>query len=121
MATRTAIRTKKIDRSTTQSRVRGGGNGRRGGSERGGNGRGGNGRGGNGIPHRAVTIVAPARGVCDLIRGQIDRAIESDSVEVLIAALGTVARQRAQAETESVKAYLFQELIREIDRPAMRR
>jgi len=59
--------------------------------------------------------------VCDLIRGQIDRAIESDSIEVLITALGAVARQRAQAETESVKAYLFQELIREIDRPAMRR
>lgn len=103
MATRAVSRARKAKQATAASRTSGGGAGKNG-----------NGRRAGTPSSGAVALAPPPEILCDQIRERITRAIASDSVELLIAGLVQVSRRRSPAEAESVKAFLFQELLQEM-------
>ncbi|MBD3235527.1 MAG: hypothetical protein GF330_02350 [Candidatus Eisenbacteria bacterium] len=104
MATKTISRGKKSKRASSASK----GSARRGG--------GGNGDGRRGAA--TATLASPPEMLREQIRERLARALESDNVELLISGLVQVARRRPPSEAEAVKAFLFQELLREMTRGA---
>jgi hypothetical protein len=55
------------------------------------------------------------------IREQIDRALQCDDLEVMIAALVAVSWRRSATEAESLKTYVFQQLLSRTSDPLERR
>lgn len=65
--------------------------------------------------------IGPVTRLREFIQLQIDRALESGEIELLIAALVAVARRRSEAEGESLKAHIFQQMLEKLDDAVERR
>ncbi len=55
------------------------------------------------------------------IRVQIDRAVDCEEFEVLVASLLAISRRRSSSEVDSLKAYLFHRLLARLDEAPYRR
>jgi len=79
------------------------------------------GHAGTGTRAVARTAGPPLPRVREFVHTQIDRALENGEIEVLIGALLAATRRRESSESESIKAYVFQQILELLEDPTYRR
>ncbi len=69
----------------------------------------------------ARTLGPPVARVREFVQLQLDRALETGEIEILIAALLAATRRRSADEAEPLKAYIFQQILGCLDESQHRR
>jgi len=67
------------------------------------------------------SVVVPVGQVREFVDLQIERALEHDELELLLASIVALMRRRRGKEAESLKAYVFEQMLERLDEPPSRR
>jgi hypothetical protein len=79
------------------------------------------GEGGSAAREVSRQVGAPLARVRDFVQVQIERALEHDEIEILIAAVLAATRRRSAAELEPLKTYIFQQVLQRLEDSSQRR